>query len=177
MHRRAAGWPADRPAGSSPVAGAVSYSDEARLLGVPADLIEAHGAVSPEVARAMADGARAAPEADGVGVTGVAGPDGGTPAKPVGFVCLCVTTSSGIVLARDLRLPGNRADVRDRPSTPGRTSCCARPGARASPRRPRRPVARCVLTGVPAAGSRVFTPRAPYGSPRACAVQRGASVG
>ena len=113
-----AGRLTDRPGSSLYVAGGVvSYSNEAkvRLLGVPAGLIEANGAVSPEVARAMADGARAALEADvGIGITGVAGPDGGTPTKPVGFVCLCVTTSSGIVLARDLRLPGNRADVRDR---------------------------------------------------------------
>jgi nicotinamide-nucleotide amidase len=78
-------------------------------------MIEQHGAVSPEVARAMADGARAALDADvGIGITGVAGPDGGTTAKPVGYVCLCVTTSSGVVLPRDRRLPGGRADVRDR---------------------------------------------------------------
>jgi nicotinamide-nucleotide amidase len=113
-----AGRLTDRPGSSLYVAGGVvSYSNEAkvRLLGVPAGLIDGHGAVSPEVARAMADGARAALEADvGIGITGVAGPDGGTPTKPVGFVCLCVTTSSGVVLARDLRLPGNRADVRDR---------------------------------------------------------------
>jgi nicotinamide-nucleotide amidase len=63
----------------------------------------------------MADGARAALDADvGIGITGVAGPDGGTPAKPVGYVCLCVTTASGVVRARDPRLPGGRADVRDR---------------------------------------------------------------
>jgi nicotinamide-nucleotide amidase len=63
----------------------------------------------------MADGARAALGADvGIGITGVAGPDGGTPDKPVGYVCLCATTASGAVVARDVRLPGNRADVRDR---------------------------------------------------------------
>ena len=69
MHRGGllAGRLTDRPGSSLYVAGGVvSYSNEAkvRLLGVPADLIEAHGAVSPEVARAMADGARAALEAD-----------------------------------------------------------------------------------------------------------------
>jgi nicotinamide-nucleotide amidase len=108
----------DRPGSSAYVLGGiVSYSDAAKtaLLGVPAELIATHGAVSPQVARAMADGARAALGADvGIGVTGVAGPDGGTPDKPVGFVCLCATTGSGAVVARDVRLPGTRADVRDR---------------------------------------------------------------
>jgi len=113
-----AGRLVDRPGSSAYVLGGiVSYSNAAKtaLLGVPAGLIETHGAVSPEVARAMADGARAALGADvGIGITGVAGPDGGTPEKPVGYVCFCVTTSSGYVLARDRRLPGGRADVRDR---------------------------------------------------------------
>jgi len=108
----------DRPGSSAYVqGGVVSYSNAAKttLLGVPAEMIEQHGAVSPEVARAMADGARAALDADvGIGITGVAGPDGGTPDKPIGYVCLCVTTASGVVLARDRRLPGGRADVRDR---------------------------------------------------------------
>jgi nicotinamide-nucleotide amidase len=113
-----AGRLVDRPGSSTYVQGGiVSYSNEAKtaLLAVPAELIAAHGAVSPEVARAMADGARAALHADvGIGVTGVAGPDGGTPDKPVGFVCLCATTGSGVVVARAARLPGGRADVRDR---------------------------------------------------------------
>lgn len=106
-------------AGSSEylVGGVVAYSNEAKtaLLGVPAELIEAHGAVSPEVARAMADGARATFHADiGVGITGVAGPGGGTEAKPVGYVCFCVTTGDGRVRAVDRVLPGNRNDVRER---------------------------------------------------------------
>jgi nicotinamide-nucleotide amidase len=113
-----AGRLVDRPGSSAYVLGGiVSYSNAAKtaLLGVPAEMIEAHGAVSPEVARAMADGARAALGADvGIGVTGVAGPDGGTPSKPVGYVCLCATTASGVVVARDRRIPGGRADVRDR---------------------------------------------------------------
>jgi nicotinamide-nucleotide amidase len=63
----------------------------------------------------MADGARAALGADvGIGITGVAGPDGGTADKPVGLVCLCVTTAAGAVVGREVRLPGDRADVRDR---------------------------------------------------------------
>lgn len=97
--------------------GVVAYSNEAKtaLLDVPADMIAEHGAVSPEVARALADGARSRFGADiGVGITGVAGPGGGTEAKPVGYVCFCVTTSDGVVLARDPRMPGSRADIRER---------------------------------------------------------------
>ncbi|MDT7650710.1 MAG: nicotinamide-nucleotide amidase, partial [Pseudonocardiales bacterium] len=97
--------------------GVVAYSNEAKtqLLGVPSEMIEEHGAVSPEVARALADGARERFGADiGIGITGVAGPGGGTAAKPVGYVCFCVTTADGVVLARDPRLPGGRSDVRER---------------------------------------------------------------
>ncbi len=113
----------DRAGSSAYVAGGVvAYSNAAKtaLLGVPADLIATHGAVSPEVARALADGARARFGADvGVGVTGVAGPDGGTAAKPVGYVCLCVTTGDGGVLARDRIVPGQRSDVRERSTDAG----------------------------------------------------------
>lgn len=108
----------DRAGSSAYLAGGVvAYSNEAKvaLLGVPAELIEARGAVSPEVARAMADGARERFGADvGVAVTGVAGPGGGTEAKPVGYVCFCVTTADGIVRAMDPVLPGGRADIRER---------------------------------------------------------------
>ncbi len=108
----------DRAGSSAYVAGGVvAYSNEAKtaLLDVPAEMIEAHGAVSPEVARALADGAREKFGADvGVGITGVAGPDGGTEAKPVGFVCFCVTTSDGQVLPREVTLPGARQDIRER---------------------------------------------------------------
>ena len=77
--------------GSSAVVerGFVTYSNEAKtdLVGVPADLIAAHGAVSEPVARAMAEGALAHSRADvAVGITGVAGPTGGTATKPVGLV-------------------------------------------------------------------------------------------
>ena len=113
----------DRAGSSAYVSGGVvAYSNEAKtaLLGVPADMIAAHGAVSPEVARALADGARARFGADvGVGITGVAGPDGGTEAKPVGYVCFCVTTADGRVIARDRVLPGSRADVRERSTDAG----------------------------------------------------------
>jgi nicotinamide-nucleotide amidase len=100
--------------------GVVSYSNQAKiqLLGVPAELIEQHGAVSPQVARAMADGARQRFGAGiGVGITGVAGPGGGTETKPVGYVCLCVTTSDGAALAGDPVLPGDRAEIRNRAVT------------------------------------------------------------
>lgn len=113
----------DRPGSSGYVAGGtVAYSDAAKTsqLDVPAELIAAHGAVSPEVARAMADGARARFGADiGIGVTGIAGPDGGSEAKPVGYVCFCVTGGDGLVIARDPVLPGGRADVRERSTDVG----------------------------------------------------------
>ncbi len=105
--------------------GLVVYSDEAKvsLAGVPRELIETHGAVSGEVARALADGARQRLGADvGVGITGVAGPGGGTEEKPVGLVWLSVTlagTEGSEIgqLTRSVNLPGGRADVRDRATT------------------------------------------------------------
>ncbi|MBA2504826.1 MAG: competence/damage-inducible protein A [Thermoleophilaceae bacterium] len=109
------------PGSSGHVAGGVvSYSNTAKaeLLGVDPALIEAEGAVSPEVAEAMADGALARFGADfAAAITGVAGPDGGTEAKPVGYVCWCVKDASGTVLARDIRMPGDRTEIRDRSTT------------------------------------------------------------
>jgi len=102
--------------------GVVSYSNEAKaaLLGVDPELIERHGAVSVEVAEAMADGALARFEADtAVSITGVAGPGGGTEEKPVGYVCWCAKLADGSKLVRDTRLPGDRAEVRDRSTTVG----------------------------------------------------------
>jgi len=102
--------------------GVVSYADEAKdaLLGVDPALIERHGAVSPEVAEAMADGALTHLDADvSIAITGVAGPGGGTEEKPVGFVCWCAKDSGGGTLAREVRLPGDRGDVRDRSTTVG----------------------------------------------------------
>jgi nicotinamide-nucleotide amidase len=111
----------ERPGASAYVAGGVvAYADEAKtaLLGVDPELIRAHGAVSPEVADAMADGALARFDADtAVGITGVAGPGGGSDEKPVGYVCWSAKRSDGAVLARDVRLPGDRAEVRDRSTT------------------------------------------------------------
>jgi nicotinamide-nucleotide amidase len=100
--------------------GLVVYSNEAKtaLAGVDAGLIASFGAVSVEVAEALADGARAALDAEvGVGITGVAGPGGGTERKPVGLVCFSVAGPDGARLTRSIRLPGGRADVRDRSTT------------------------------------------------------------
>jgi nicotinamide-nucleotide amidase len=131
----------DRAGSSAYVAGGVvAYSNTAKtqLLGVPADMIEEHGAVSPEVARALADGARERFGADvGIGITGVAGPDGGTETKPVGYVCFCVTTNEGLVLARDPRLPGGRSDVRERSTDLGMhllLRAASAPGGETEPR-------------------------------------------
>jgi nicotinamide-nucleotide amidase len=97
--------------------GLVVYSNEAKvaLAGVAPDLIERHGAVSTEVAEALADGAIERVDADiGVGITGIAGPGGGTPEKPVGLVCFSVRERGGERITRSVNLPGGRADVRDR---------------------------------------------------------------
>jgi nicotinamide-nucleotide amidase len=97
--------------------GLVVYSNEAKvaLAGVAPDLIERHGAVSTEVAEALADGAIERLDADlGVGITGIAGPGGGTPEKPVGLVCFSVRERGGERITRSVNLPGGRADVRDR---------------------------------------------------------------
>jgi PncC family amidohydrolase len=108
------------PGASEYVRGAiVAYADDAKVAcaGVSSELIEHHGAVSSEVAEALAEGARERLGADvGVGITGIAGPGGGTPEKPVGLVCLSVHTPSG-ALTRAVTLPGGRADVRDRATT------------------------------------------------------------
>ena len=113
-----AGRLADRAGASRYLAGGVvAYSNEAKvdLLGVPADLIERRGAVSPEVAAAMAQGALERFGADvSCAVTGIAGPGGGTDQKPVGYVCFCVALANGTRLERDPVLPGSRADIRDR---------------------------------------------------------------
>jgi len=104
--------------GSSAVflGGVVAYADDVkeRELGVPASLLEEHGAVSAEAARAMAQGARERLGADvGVAVTGVAGPDGGTEDKPVGLVFVHAAGPDGEE-ARRTELPGDREMVRGR---------------------------------------------------------------
>ena len=85
------------------VGAVVSYANGVKetVLGVPADVLEMHGAVSAQVALAMATGARDRLGADiAVGVTGVAGPDGGTPEKPVGLVYVAVSDRDGTDVRR-----------------------------------------------------------------------------
>jgi len=96
--------------------GYVTYSDASKAaeLGVPSDLIKKQGAVSEEVARAMAVGAIEAAGVDlALSVTGIAGPDGGTPQKPVGLVHIAVAHRGGKILHRECRY-GNigRGEVR-----------------------------------------------------------------
>ncbi len=111
----------DLPGASDYVRGGlVVYANDVKtaLAGVPEELLVRHGAVSPEVAHALAEGARAQLQADvGVGITGIAGPGGATPEKPVGLVCLSVAGPGESVLTRELTLPGGRADVRERATT------------------------------------------------------------
>jgi nicotinamide-nucleotide amidase len=117
-------------AGSSAyfLGGGVVYSDEAKvdLAGVDPELIERSGAVSTEVAQALAEGIAERFDAElGVGITGIAGPGGGTEEKPVGLVCFSVVMRSGEDgparpprrLTRRTVLPGGRSDIRDRSVT------------------------------------------------------------
>jgi nicotinamide-nucleotide amidase len=95
---------------------AVCYSNRAKtaLLGVPAGLIESHGAVSVEVALALAQGARQRFATNAaIGVTGIAGPDGGTADKPVGTVCFGWVLGEREDQARYV-FPGSREEVRER---------------------------------------------------------------
>jgi nicotinamide-nucleotide amidase len=98
--------------------GIIAYSNEAKveLLGVDPELIKTTGAVSEPVAQAMAEGIRARARVDvGVGITGIAGPGGGSEAKPVGTVCIAVVVPAGrdsVVAVRTLRFPGNREVVK-----------------------------------------------------------------
>lgn len=115
-----AGRLTDLPGSSDVVAGGiVSYANAVKTgaLGVDRALIEAHGAVSAEVAAAMAAGVRERLGTDvAISTTGVAGPGGGSEAKPVGTVFVGIAAQDG-GLVRGLRLPGDRAAVRDRTTT------------------------------------------------------------
>lgn len=102
--------------------GIVAYTYEAKeeLLNVDSQLLEEKGAVSPEVAEAMAIGALERFEADvAVSITGIAGPTGGSEEKPVGYVCFNARTADGTSLARDPVIPGGREDVRERSALVG----------------------------------------------------------
>ncbi|MBV8070766.1 MAG: CinA family protein [Acidobacteriaceae bacterium] len=104
-------------AGSSEVVdrGFVTYSNAAKveMLGIPPDLIDAHGAVSEAVARAMARSALARSRSDlAIAITGIAGPSGGTPEKPVGLVWFGLASRAGLVKADKVIFPGDRQAVR-----------------------------------------------------------------
>jgi nicotinamide-nucleotide amidase len=113
----------DLPGASAYFAGGVvAYSNEAKaeLLGVDPALIEAHGAVSPQVAEAMSRGALERFGADvAVSITGIAGPDGGSEEKPVGYVCFDARLADGASLVREPVIPGGREDVRERSALVG----------------------------------------------------------
>jgi nicotinamide-nucleotide amidase len=94
--------------------GVVCYTNEmkTRWAGVPADLIQAHGAVSQPVAHALAEGVRARAGASiGVGITGIAGPTGGSSEKPVGLVFVALADERGTQV-REFHFPGSRDRVR-----------------------------------------------------------------
>jgi nicotinamide-nucleotide amidase len=101
-------------AGSSDyfMGGVIAYTNDAKqkLLGVPGEILQQVGAVSPECARAMADGARAAFSTDlGIASTGIAGPSGATARKPVGLIYIAVATPETTEV-RELRLHGGRLE-------------------------------------------------------------------
>ena len=94
--------------------GITTYSNEmkTKMVGVPEEILSLHGAVSPETARAMADGIRRVSGADiGVATTGIAGPGGGTPEKPVGLVYTAISTVNGTDVTRlMIDIPGADRD-------------------------------------------------------------------
>jgi nicotinamide-nucleotide amidase len=106
--------------GSSSVflGGHITYANQLKQkLGVDPKIIEAHGAVSPETAKAMAQAGRAATAADyTLAITGIAGPEGGTPTKPVGTVHIALATPNH-THSRHFLFTGNREDIRRRAST------------------------------------------------------------
>jgi len=112
----------DVPGSSDVFRGAIVAYDntlKTSLLDVPAELLVRHGAVSEEVARAMANGALARLGVDlALAVTGIAGPGGGSPEKPVGTIWLA-TASDGAVAAKHIVLPGSRAEIRARAAQAG----------------------------------------------------------
>ena len=100
---------------ASVLAGFVTYSNEAKtsMLGVPAEMIERHGAVSEEVARRMVEGAlRASGAHVALACTGVAGPGGGSLLKPVGLVWMGAGRRGGAIITQHRIFPGDRAAIR-----------------------------------------------------------------
>jgi PncC family amidohydrolase len=97
-------------------AGVVVYSNQAkqRFLSVPEQSIQSHGAVSKEVAKKMAEGVRQATGTDiGLSITGIAGPAGGSPEKPVGTVYIGLSAKAGI-LVRRFQFSGDRLDIKEK---------------------------------------------------------------
>jgi nicotinamide-nucleotide amidase len=97
--------------------GFITYANAAKIemLGVPAETIEQHGAVSEETASAMAAGALKNSHAQAtLAISGIAGPGGGTPQKPVGLVCYGWALADGTVISSTCRLDGNREEIRSR---------------------------------------------------------------
>lgn len=111
--------------------GFVAYSNDAKVevLGVLPDFLESNGAVSAEVAEAMAMGALEFSLADvAVSVTGIAGPTGGTPSKPVGLVYLGLATRSGVIFHVKCQFKGDRGDIRMQAVREGLTLLAAQVG-------------------------------------------------
>jgi nicotinamide-nucleotide amidase len=97
--------------------GFITYANAAKIemLGVPAELIATQGAVSEDTASAMAAGALAHSHAQAaLAISGIAGPDGGTPQKPVGLVCYGWALADGTVMSSTCRLDGDREEIRSR---------------------------------------------------------------
>lgn len=97
--------------------GFITYANAAKIemLGVPAEVIDEHGAVSEETASAMAAGALAHSHAQAtLAISGIAGPGGGTPQKPVGLVCYGWALEDGTVMSSTCRLDGDREEIRSR---------------------------------------------------------------
>jgi nicotinamide-nucleotide amidase len=97
--------------------GFITYSNAAKqeMLGVPKETLATYGAVSEETASAMATGALAHSHAQAaLAITGIAGPDGGTPQKPVGLVCYGWALADGTTMSSTCRLDGDREEIRSR---------------------------------------------------------------
>ena len=97
--------------------GFITYANAAKteMLGVPTTTLEIYGAVSEETACAMATGALAHSHAQAsLAITGVAGPGGGTPQKPVGMVCYGWAFTDGTIISSNCRLSGDREEIRSR---------------------------------------------------------------
>jgi nicotinamide-nucleotide amidase len=97
--------------------GFITYANAAKIemLGVPTEIIDEHGAVSEETASAMAAGALAHSHAQAtLAISGIAGPGGGTPQKPVGLVCYGWALEDGTVMSSTCRLDGDREEIRSR---------------------------------------------------------------